>query len=162
MRLLGGLLVLLSFTLCGISFANGVRTQQQTMEAMLSLLRTLSQTLQWGRAPLCEVFRAYRDPLLEKTGFLPALRDADGRNYPAVWDASLSLLSLPENARSPLRSFGNALGRLPLGTQKEQTSLCIAALEDALEAFRAQAMQKRRSTVALWTLAGLLVAVLLL
>ncbi len=162
MRFFGGLLTVAAFFLCGTSVAGEVRRELRATEAVLSLLRELSRKLTWGCEPLKRVFASYRDPLLEKAGFLSLLRAADGRNYPAAWASAMETLPFPAAARRALQTFGESLGRLPLETQKEQLSLCIAALEAERQEALTHAEQKRRSTVALWTLAGLLIAVLLL
>lgn len=162
MRLIGGLLTVAAFFLCGTSVAGESLAELRTVEAMLSLLRELSRRLLWSRDPLHTLFPHYCDPLLEKYGFLPALRQANGRNYPAVWAEAVGHLPLPEQAKNALEAFGSSLGRVSLDTQKEQLSLCIHTLEEARDKAREQAGQKQRSTVALWTLSGLLAALLLL
>lgn len=162
MRLIGGLLTVAAFFLCGAAFAGETRAEVRTLESVLTFLRSLSQKLTWSREPLRSAFQTYRDPLLERTGFLPLLRSADSRSYPAVWEEAVRLLPLPPPAARELQEFGTSIGRLPLHTQRERLALCIAALEAALQTARQSSLQKCRSTVALWTLAGLLIALLLL
>ena len=100
--------------------------------------------------------------MLESYGFLPLLREHDGREYPALWEAALERLPLPSEALPHLQALGSSLGRLPFGAQTEQLSLCITLLEGVQKSLKTGAFQKRKSTVALWTLGGLLVALLLL
>lgn len=162
MRLIGGLLIVGAFSLCGISFAGEARTEMRALEALLSLLRTLSRRLSWGKEPLRTLFSSYRDPYLERTGFLPLLRGADGRNYPDAWEQALRHLPLPPEAMRDALTLGTSLGRVSLEAQLEHLSLCIAALETCYKNAQTNAERNRRSTVALWVLAGLLVALLLL
>ena len=153
MRLIGGLLLVGASAACGILLTGEAKSEIRALEALLEL-RTLSRRLTWGRDPLRTLFAAYRDPYLERVGFLPALRSADGRAYPVVWAKALQTLPLPPDARKEAEALGPSLGRLPLDAQLER----LACRDTA----RQNAEKNRRSTVALWTLAGLLVALLLL
>lgn len=162
MRLMGGLLIVSAFSFCGVSFAGEARTEIRALEALLSLLRTLSQRLAWGKEPLRSLFSSYRDPYLERTGFLPLLRAAEGRSYPDAWGRALRLLPLPPEAMRQAQSFGASLGRVSLEAQLEHLSLCVASLEICHRDAQNHARQKCRSTVALWVLTGLLVALLLI
>ena len=162
MRLIGGLLIVGAFSLCGVSFAGEARSELRALEALLGLLRTLSQRLSWGKEPLRSLFAAYQDAYLERVGFLPVLRGADGRSYPDVWQEALRLLPLPPDALRALQQFGASFGRVSLEVQLEHLSLCINTLDDCRQSLAAHADRHRRSTVALWILAGLLVALLLL
>lgn len=162
MRLIGGLLIVCAFSLCGVSFAGEARAEIRALEALLALLRTLSQRLSWGKEPLRDLFASYREPYLERVGFLPALRHADGRNYPAIWQEALLLLPLPPDAMQAAQNFGSSFGRVSLEVQLEHVSLCASTLDTCRQNLVAHANQHRRSTVSLWVLAGLLVALLLL
>lgn len=162
MRLIGGLLIVGAFSFCGISFAGEARAEIRALEALLALLRTLSQRLSWGKEPLHTLFRSYRDPYLEHIGFLPALRETEGRSYPDVWEQALRLLPLPPDAMRASQTLGSSLGRVSLEAQLEHLSLCIASLDVCHRNALTHADRNRRSTVALWILAGLLVALLLL
>lgn len=162
MRLIGGLLIVSAFSFCGVSFAGEARAEIRALEALLALLRALSQRLAWGKEPLHTLFRSYRDPYLERTGFLPALRETEGRSYPDVWEQALRLLPLPPEAMRASQTLGASLGRVSLEAQLEHLSLCIASLDACRQNALTNADRNRRSTVALWILAGLLVALLLL
>lgn len=162
MRLMGGLLIVSAFSFCGVSFAGETRTEIRALEALLSLLRSLSQRLSWGKEPLRTLFSSFRDPYLEKLGFLPLLRNAEGRNYPNAWEQAMRLLPLPPEAMKQAMSLGASLGRVSLEAQLEHLTLCISSLETSRRDAQANARQKCRSTVALWVLAGLLMALLLL
>ena len=171
MALMGGLLTVTAFFLWGVRVAAGQREALEALDAMLSLLRELSARLSHRREGLKGIFAAYRHPLLESYGFLPLLREHDGREYPALWEAALERLPLPSEALPHLQALGSSLGRLPFGAQTEQLpfgvqteqlSLCITLLEGVQKSLKTGAFQKRKSTVALWTLGGLLVALLLL
>lgn len=162
MALVGGLLTVAAFFLLGAHQAGKQKTSLEALEAILRLLRELSARLSHRREGLKGIFAAYRDPLLEAWGFLPLLRDHDGREYPALWETALETLPLPPEALPPLRNFGTTLGRVSLSAQTEQLALCITLLEGAQRELRAGAFQKRKSTVALWTLGGLLIALLLI
>lgn len=162
MALMGGLLTVTAFFLWGVRVAAGQRESLEALDAMLSLLRDLSARLSHRKEGLKGIFAAYRHPLLESYGFLPLLREHDGREYPALWEAALERLPLPSEALPHLQALGSSLGRLPFGAQTEQLSLCITLLEGVQKSLKTGAFQKRKSTVALWTLGGLLVALLLL
>lgn len=159
---MGALLIVSAFSFCGVSFAGESKAEIRGLEALLSLLRTLFQRLSWGKEPLRTLFSAYHDPYLERTGFLPLLRGAEGRNYPDVWEQALNLLPLPPEAAREAKALGASLGRVSLEAQLERLSLCIATLDACRENAQVNAHRKCRSTVALWVLAGLLVALLLL
>lgn len=162
MRLIGGLLIVSAFSFCGVSFAGEARTEIRALESLLSLLRTLSQRLSWGKEPLRSLFSSFRDPYLERTGFLPLLRNAEGRNYPDAWEQALRLLPLPPEAMQEAQTLGASLGRVSLEAQLERLSLCIASLEICHRNAQTHAQRKCRSTVALWVLTGLLAALLLI
>lgn len=162
MALIGGLLTVTAFFLWGVRIAAGQKESLGVLDAMLSFLRELSARLSHRREGLKGIFAAYGDPLLESYGFLPLLREHDGREYPAVWEAALKALPLPSEALPPLQTLGSSLGRIPFGAQTEQITLCITLLEGVQKALETGAFQKRKSTVALWTLGGLLIALLLL
>ena len=161
MRLLGGLLAVTAFFLYGSSKAGGIRTELDTLEGMLSLLREMALRLTHRREKLGDVFASCKDPFPEYP-FLSFLQTHGGQSYTAVWKSALQILPLPEDALPPLRALGSSLGQLPLISQKEQLSFCIARLEDVQKKLSANASQKQKSTVALWTLGGLLTALLLL
>ncbi|MCH5183052.1 MAG: stage III sporulation protein AB [Oscillospiraceae bacterium] len=162
MRLMGGLLIVSAFSFCGVSFAGEAKTEIRALEALLSLLRTLSQRLSWGKEPLHTLFSSMDDPYLERIGFLPLLRNAEGRNYPDAWERALRLLPLPPEAMREAQALGASLGRVSLEAQLERLSLCIASIETCRENAQDNARRKCRSTVALWVLAGLLAALLLI
>ncbi len=160
MRLIGGLLTVTAFFLIGTASAREIRTELRVLEAMLAFLRELSRKLMWSRAPLQTLFEAYREPFLESVGFLPVLRQADPKQYGTVWQSALSCLPLSEEPLRALDELGQSLGRVSLETQKEQLMLCISALEESHAALKAKAKDKQRSAVSLWTLSGLLIALL--
>ena len=162
MELTGGFLTVTAFFLYGVSKVHKEKDALGVLEGMLTLLRELSARLLHRREGLRQVFATYGDPRLEACGFLPALREHDGRDYPSLWNAALRLLPLPAEALPPLQSLGSSLGRVSLTVQTEQLALSISQLETILRKMRDSAYQKGRSTVALWTLGGLLVALLLL
>ena len=162
MDLLGSFLTVAAFFLYGTSKAGKHKAALETLEAMLSFLRELSARLSHRREGLKEVFAFYESPVLSSYGFLQLLKEHDGRDYPALWEAALPLLPLPEEALPPLKSLGATLGRLSFSAQTEQIALCVALLEEIQRKHRAGFLQKQRSTVALWTLSGLLTALLLL
>lgn len=162
MRLIGGLLVVTAFFLIGTASAQEIRTELRTLEALLAFLRELSRKLAWSRTPLQAVFAAYRDPFLERIGFMRILQSADPKQYALAWQNALARLPLSEESQKPLRELGQSIGRVSLQTQTEQLSLCIASLEDIHIALQAKAKDKQRSAVSLWTLSGLLIALLLI
>ncbi len=162
MELTGGLLTVAAFFLYGSAKAASHKTALNVLEAMLAFLRELSARLSHRRESLKTVFAAYQDPLLESYGFLSLLKGHDGRDYPSLWEAALTTLPLPREALPPLRELGASLGRLSLKGQTEQIALCLTLLERIRQELQAGAPQKRKSIVALWTLSGLLVALLLL
>lgn len=162
MHLIGGLLTVIAFFLIGTASAKEIRSELRALESLLAFLRELSRRLLWSRATLQTMFSTYREPFLESAGFLPAIRQADPKQVPAVWIEALSCLPLSEESLRVLEELGQSLGRVSLETQKEQLALCIAALEETYTETKAKAKEKQRSAVALWTLAGLLVALLFL
>lgn len=162
MRLIGGLLVVTAFFWIGTVSAREIRTELRALESMLTFLRELSRRLAWSRTPLQALFASYRDPFFDRIGFLHILRSADPKQYALAWQSALARLPLSETSQKPLRELGQSLGRVSLQTQTEQLSLCIASLEDIHIALRAKAKDKQRSAVSLWTLSGLLIALLLI
>lgn len=162
MRLMGGLLAVAAFFLWGTAQAGKQKEALTVLDGILTLLRELSARLLHRREGLKAVFAVYEDPRLSAYGFLELLKSHDGRDYPSLWASALALLPLPKEALPPLLTLGSSLGRVPLEAQTEQIALCIALLEKVQGELRAGAYQKRKSTVALWTLGGLLVALLLL
>ena len=161
MRLLGGLLAVTAFFLYGNSKAGNIRRELDSLSGMLSLLREMTLRLTHRREKLGEIFATAKDPFSEYA-FLSRLSVQDGSGYGRAWNASLPLLPLPKDALPHLQSVGDTLGQLPLEPQKEQLEYCIARLEELQAKLSANASQKQKSTVALWTLGGLLTALLLL
>jgi len=161
-RLMGGLLTVAAFFLWGTSLAAKQKDSLAVLDAVLALLRELSARLLHRREGLRSIFAAYEDPRLAPYGFLELLKSHDGRDYPSLWTSALALLPLPKEALPPLRTLGSSLGRVSLEAQGEQLALAIALLETVQRELLAGAFQKRKSTVALWTLGGLLAALLLL
>ncbi len=161
MRLLGGLFAVMAFFLYGTSRANASKEELNTLGAMLSFLRELSLRLVHRREKLGDVFATCKNPFPHDE-FLQVLREHGGQNYPGVWRAGLQTLSLPKEAIPPLHVLGDSLGQLLLRPQTEQLELCIARLEELQKSLQQNALQKQKSTVALWTLGGLLTALLLL
>lgn len=161
MRLIGGLLAVAAFFLYGSSRAGAVEEELNTLEGMLSLLREVSLRLLHRREKLGDIFASCGNPFPDHS-FLPRLREHDGTDYPRVWKASLQELPLPKDSLPPLNSFGDSLGQLFLHPQEQQLELCIAQLEELQRHLRTNTSQKQKSTIALWTLGGLLTALLLL
>ena len=161
MHLLGGLLAVTAFFLYGSAKANAIRRELETLEGMLSLLREVALRLALRREKLGEIFASCKNPFPE-TPFLQRIAMQGGGGYGRAWQTSLSLLTLPKDALPPLHTLGDTLGQLPLEPQKEQLDFCIARLEELQAKLSANASQKQKSTVALWTLGGLLTALLLL
>ena len=162
MRLIGGLLIVTAFFLVGTGSAREIRLRLRALEGMLAFLRELSRGLTWSRAPLQTLFAACREPFLERVGFLPILRGADPKRYTSAWSDALAHLPLAEEDIRVLKSLGETIGRVTLETQTEQLLLCISELEEHHAALRAKAKDKQRSAVSLWTLSGLLIALLLI
>ena len=162
MRLIGGLLIVTAFFWIGTASAREIRAALRALESMLAFLRELSRKLAWSRIPLQAVFAQAREPFLERIGFLHILRDADPKQYALAWQSALARLPLSEVSQKPLRELGQSLGRVSLQTQTEQLSLCIVSLEEAYAAHKQKAADKQRSAVSLWTLSGLLIALLLI
>ncbi|MBQ1203495.1 MAG: hypothetical protein IIX61_06820 [Loktanella sp.] len=162
MRLIGGLLTVTGFYLLGAASAKKIRTELRAMEAMLAFLRELFRSLTWSRKPLQALFCAYRDPFLERVGFLPAIRQADPKRYTDAWRDALQTLVLSDASRRALETLGQTIGRLSLETQKEQLMQCIAVLEEQYAVQSAKSKDRQKSAVSLWTLSGLLIALLLI
>lgn len=162
MRLMGGLLTVTAFFLYGTFQAGKQKDSLAVLDAIVEFLQALSARLFHRREGLRSVFASFSDPRLEAYGFLRILREHDGRDYPSLWNPALETLPLPKEALPPLRALGASLGRVPLEAQTEQLALCIRLLETLRQELKSNAFRKRRSTVALWTLGGLLVALLLL
>lgn len=161
MRLIGGLLAVTAFFLYGTSRASAMGEELDTLEGMLSLLRELSLRLLHRREKLGDVFATCRDPF-PSYPFLSLLREHSGENYPLVWKSGVQALPLPKEAVPPVNELGDSLGQLLLTPQAQQLELCIARLEELQKRLQTNASQKQKSTVALWTLGGLLTALLLI
>ncbi len=160
MRLIGGLLIVTAFFAVGSVSAREVRAELRALEAMLAFLRELSRRLTWERMPLQALFAQTQEPFLERIGFLPLLRNADPKQYALAWKRALARLPLSGEPLRALETLGQGLGLVPLETQKEQLMLGIAVLEEAYASQKAKAGDKQRSAVSLWTLSGLLIALL--
>lgn len=161
MRLIGGLLAVTAFFLYGVSRASAMKEELDTLEGMLSLLRELSLHLLHRREKLGDIFAACKDPF-PSYPFLTRLREHGGESYPPIWKSGVQDLPLPKEAVPPLNDLGDSLGQLFLKPQAQQLELCIARLEELQRSLRENAAQKQKSTVALWTLGGLLTALLLI
>ena len=162
MRLIGGLLTVTGFYLLGAASAKRIRTELRAMEAMLAFLRDLVRSLTWSRKPLQALFSAYNEPFLERVGFLPVLRQADSKQYTEAWERALHTLSLNDTSSRALETLGQTIGRVSLETQKEQLMQCIAVLEEQHAVQSAKSKDRQKSAVSLWTLSGLLIALLLI
>ena len=140
----------------GLSEIRDGRRRLRELEAVLSLIRYLRENIGRFGTPLSELYAAYDDPVLARTGFLTLLRTkgmaaaADGADW-----------RLSEEERGILSEFGRRLGR---GFREEMTELCRYAedeLSDALEKLRVQTAGRERLWRALPVLAALSLLLLL-
>lgn len=160
MKLSGALLVTLAFFLIGAGIAGEARAERRALQAILRLLHAMQSALSWQRVPLDRFFASFADAELEACGFLPALRGSAAGQ--AGFRDALSLLPLPADAGAALREFADTLGTLPLGAQCDRLSYCISRLEPILQDLTEREKNRRKSTVAVWTLIGVLLSLLLL
>lgn len=160
MRLAGAFLLTGAFFLVGAGVAGEKRAECRTLEAVLRLLRTLLQRLTWKKEPLGRFFAEYSDPVLDRAGFCACVTES--ASFSEGWKSGVAALSLPKEAKETLSALGDDLGTLGAEPQKERIALCVSVCAEILSACSEREKKQRRSTVALWTLAGVLLSVLMM
>ena len=157
---LGSLLITLSFFLLGAGIAGETKAERAALNALLRVLQTLRDRLLWQREPLDRFFSGCDAPELQKYGFRDRLLSAG--TVETGWKNAVLALPLPDEARAELLSLGETLGKTALAPQTERLSLCIATCERVCAELAETEKKQRKSTVAVWTLVGVLLSLLLL
>ncbi len=131
-RCAGAAILLASAAGWGLSEIREGRRRLKELEAVLTLIRHIRESIERYGMPLGEIYASYDDSVLARDGFLTLLRQ---EGLKAAADGAAGRLA--ESERSVVRSLGERLGR---GFREEQTALCRQA-EDRL----AEALGKRRT-----------------
>ena len=160
MSIFGAFLIVGGFFLIGAAEAGERSRGCRLLAASVRLLDALLETLSWAREPLGDFFRRYRDPVLEESGFSEMLCGETGVRD--GWKRFFAGVALEAEAKEALLALGDTLGGVGLEAQSERIRRCKAVCEAVLAAESEKEKKLRKSTTAVWTLVGGLVALALL
>ncbi len=161
MSLLGGGLVVCAFWLLGRLLAAEEKQKLLALEGLISFFRYTGRRISVFRAPLGEIFAGFENRFLEQKGFLQALHFGSG-SVGERFGRGLELLPLESELRAELRLFASELGQLTLSEQEARLNACLSLLESGLERLKSAVPAKQKSIKAVCTLAGAMVAIIML
>lgn len=161
MKLFGIILLVSSAYLLGSLAAVNEGEKLKALNSLISMLQFLFRRMETENKSLNLLFAQYKDGYLEKTGFLPKLRQGEA-DLSKRWEKGLDCLNLEEHLKNELLHFGESLGRLGLEAQLKNINQCVSFLEQEKEKLKTNLPQKQKSIKAVAFLLGALTAIILI
>ncbi len=155
-----GLIIAVGWFIGGI-YADFKQKSYMELCGLMSLLEAMKSSISYSRAELYGIFAGFSDKALDYCGFTAALQGSDFTPANEVWRAAVDRLSVGDNIKDVLSSFGSTLGVVDCETQLERLDGCIAFLAREREDMRAALAGKVKSYRYLGALTGCLTAIIL-
>ncbi len=158
MRIIGAFAIAICCYLAGCSFSAKQKAICARLRGMIKLLEYMYERIKNSAVPMADIFAAFSDSALEKSGFLPELRVHGAAGFANA----VNMLDLPPDCMSELECFGGTLGTLCSDDQLSE----ILSAKNELRRHYDDAVQKlpakQKVTRAVWGLAGALIGLLLI
>ena len=143
MKLVGILLIILSSFIIGSILEREAGEGTRQLSSFSAFLSTLRRRLECYLDSPEQIAADYRDPCLEKTGFLEALRH--GRSIRESYQRSRSSLSIPTDADRILSDLFSSFGRGYLTSELHTVDNAISSIEKTLSLESKSAKLKGRA-----------------
>ncbi|MBQ8551555.1 MAG: stage III sporulation protein AB [Clostridia bacterium] len=159
LRLAGAALIFAASLAAGLCAAGMYRTRVIQLEAFHSLIVHIGRQIDSCLVPLDRIYAAYRDPVLERCGFLAELRRSGGE---AALSACGYRLLLSDTEIHELTAFFMGLGRHSAEEEPRHCAYFSARIGELAEKARGELAAKTRLCRAFGMLLGIMLAVILL
>lgn len=154
-------IIIVSSYLFGASVSQNEKKKLYSAVSVTRLLKELLRSIEYIRTPLDKFFDGYKDSFLEETGFLKIIRKRNARDFASAWEAASETLFMGEKPKKAFSSLGKDLGKLPLSEQTEKIGYCLSVFEEEAETLSKTLPGRVKSIKAVSTLAGTMLALLL-
>jgi len=138
MRALGLFLLALIPALTGFFRGERLRREERTLEAVLSFLRHIRFQIEVFSREQEKIFTSFENPLLEKSGFLPRLRELTEKDpcgaLKYALAESLSEWKMGINEEKGLLDFAESFGSISRERQLEECDRAISLISEAVGA----------------------------
>ncbi len=159
LKLIGGLLILVSCASAGLSVSAIYRLRVGQLEGFRLLIAHISAEIGAFLAPLDTIYADFKNTHLEACGFLLLLRQS---GFETAFSECRSRLFLTETELSEVEKFFRGLGRHDAREEENHCAYYEKRISELHEAARAEAASKARLCRAFGFLGGLMLAVILL
>ena len=138
MKIIGAVLLFFACMLAGITLGERKKKSVLECEAFLDLFRHARAEISCFDTPTKLIWRGFSNAVLEKNGFLPALKMAEAGDvyfdaFKTALDKTERGLCVSDEAKKVLRTFGGAIGKSLPEDQLSIIDLCISQMNDVLE-----------------------------
>ncbi len=159
LRLMGAVLIFAASAAGGLTAAGVYRVRVLQLEAFHALIVHIGRQIDGFLLPLNLIYAEYREPILEKCGFLTALCASGGEE--AV-DACRHRLFLTDSELGLLKAFFGGLGRHSAEEEARHCAYYLTSIGELAKNARGELAQKIRLCRAFGMLFGIMLAVILL
>lgn len=152
---IGLLLLFFSSIYCGLSLSTLQKQKLLQLEAIKDFCDHIHTRISCFKEPLPDIYKNYKNPVLEACGFLKKLQDTED-----LFIASQKL-QLDEKHTQILLSFSRTLGNLPLMEQLEQCQYYCEIFEKEYQKAKSSFPEKRKMYSSFGVLIGMMLTLLL-
>lgn len=165
MRITGAALLFLFFSLLGIYAGEREKKRLAEYEAFLELFEYIKNQVSFFLTPTKVMYRNFSNPILEKCGFLPALRSHENDEvYHGIWRASLESckkdLLVRGRCMELILDFGECIGKSHGQIQTNSFDYYISEMKNIIEKEKTESEKNIRLYRTLGITAGACAAIL--
>ncbi|MBO4354024.1 MAG: stage III sporulation protein AB [Clostridia bacterium] len=167
MKLAGAFLIFAFSVAVGIILGERKKNASRECAAFLELFRYVRGQISCFDTPTKLIWRGFENDVLEKSGFLKALSEAeDGEIYfdafSRAFKASSPSFSMSADAKEIVASFGGVIGKSPSGEQLSAIDMLISQMAEASEKAKAEADRDGKLCLTLGFAVGAAIFIMLL
>lgn len=159
-KLIGILFIALATGACGFEYASMFKRRLKSLEAITTLIESLTVRIGSFLTPLGEFFDTYSDELLEKSGFLKYLRE--GKSFSDAIRLCREALFLEAEDIALLCEFGDGLGAINVQEEVKRCGLYKNKCAERLNEAKRELPLRLRLYKSIGFMSALLAAVLVL
>lgn len=160
--LLGAVLVIGAGTSAGAVIVSRKEKALHELCGITRLTAYLATEIAHTRRPLDELIDLFSDQRLEKSGFLPKLRESRSVSYECRWNEAMKLLSVENDTAELCAAVGDGLGASALDDEITRLGILAAKLKECVERERDSLLRERKVIYSVSSMAGLAAAVILI
>lgn len=167
MRAVGAVFIFIFFSLLGVFRGEKEKERLAECEAFLELFEYIKNQINYFLTPTKVMYRNFSNAVLEKNGFLPALRSHEGDEvYCDIWRTSFESckknICLSEKQRALALAFGDCIGKTNAPVQTKSFDYYIAEMSDEISKQRTESAKNAKLYRTLGMAAGALAAILVI